>query len=137
MSSQSSTDEHVPCPICSKSFPKDSVEVHVNRCLFLTTSDDNNKNSKLPKPMSENKRQFSVFSQQRSPVIENKKAKWDLKHSVPLGTTKHRNTKLPNNAEPIEVLSDEETTLVSLIAELYPLLFHIILHFFQITAINK
>lgn len=53
VSSQSSADAE--CPVCSKYFPSDSIEVHVNRCLFLNSTDDD-------KPKDSSKRSFSIFS---------------------------------------------------------------------------
>lgn len=59
------------CPICCKSFPADAIESHVNRCIFLNSTSDDDKE----KP-NENKRTFSVFNKSnRSPSLENKKFK--------------------------------------------------------------
>lgn len=43
------------CPICSKCFPTDLIEVHVNRCIFLNSTD-------CDKPKDSNKRSFSIFN---------------------------------------------------------------------------
>lgn len=57
------------CPICGKNFPSNAIEVHVNRCIFLNTKDEDDK----PK---ESKRSFGVFSQNNlSPTVESKKFK--------------------------------------------------------------
>lgn len=37
----SCSNSPVPCPICGKSFEKHVVEEHVNKCLFLNTSENN------------------------------------------------------------------------------------------------
>lgn len=59
------------CPICCKAFPTDAIEAHVNRCIFLNSTSENE--SEKPK---ENKRTFSVFSTtNRSPTVESKKFK--------------------------------------------------------------
>lgn len=53
MDESSSTNSE--CPICGKSFAVDSIEVHVNRCIFLNCTEekqDENKNKK---------RNFGVF----------------------------------------------------------------------------
>lgn len=50
-------DAVAQCPICTKSFTVDSIEVHVNRCIFLNCEEeksDENKNNK--------KRSFDIFN---------------------------------------------------------------------------
>lgn len=59
------------CPICCKSFTADAIEAHVNRCIFLNSTNEDEKD----RP-NENKRTFSVFNKSnRSPTVENKKFK--------------------------------------------------------------
>lgn len=59
------------CPICCKTFPSDAIEAHVNRCIFLNSANDDEKEKS-----KENKRTFSVFNKSnRSPTAENKKFK--------------------------------------------------------------
>lgn len=59
------------CPICCKSFQADAIESHVNRCIFLNSTNEDD----TDKP-NENKRTFSVFNKSnRSPTVENKKFK--------------------------------------------------------------
>lgn len=54
------------CPICCKSFGADIIEVHVNRCIFLhATEEDNSEKKKEPK------RGFSAYK--GSPTAETKK----------------------------------------------------------------
>lgn len=43
------------CPICCKNFPVDVIEIHVNRCIFLNTTEEKPKDNN-------NKRSFSVFN---------------------------------------------------------------------------
>lgn len=45
------------CPVCGKFFAKDSIEVHVNRCIFLNSENSINDTSK-----DNNKRTFSIFN---------------------------------------------------------------------------
>lgn len=45
------------CPICLKYYPNDTIEVHVNRCIFLNSDNSNNETSK-----DNNKRSFGIFS---------------------------------------------------------------------------
>ncbi|XP_031630272.1 ATPase WRNIP1-like [Contarinia nasturtii] len=62
------------CPICCKHFPKDSIEVHVNRCIFLNCSEETTKDST-------NKRSFRIFNANKTnamaspPGNANKKVK--------------------------------------------------------------
>lgn len=64
-----STSETLDCPICGKNFPSTTIESHVNRCIFLNSTNGEDK----PK---ESKRSFGVFSQtNRSPTVESKKFK--------------------------------------------------------------
>lgn len=60
------------CPICCKPFPSDAIEIHVNRCIFLNTREENGDSS-----VKETKRSFSVF-QSNSPT-SGKKPKLDVK----------------------------------------------------------
>lgn len=65
---QESENAPSECPICCKTFPADTIQTHVNRCIFLNSTEE-----ETPK---ENKRTFSVFSQaNRSPIVESKKFK--------------------------------------------------------------
>lgn len=66
------TDTKSECPICCKPFPSDEIEIHVNRCIFLNTKEENNDSS-----FKESKRNFSVF-QSSSPKGGNKKPKLDV-----------------------------------------------------------
>lgn len=43
------------CPICCKKFPADVIEIHVNRCIFLNSTEETPKDNI-------NKRSFSVFN---------------------------------------------------------------------------
>lgn len=58
------------CPICTKPFSADSIEMHVNRCIFLNSTE-------FGKPKeSNNKRSFSIFAGSKkngSPDNVNKK----------------------------------------------------------------
>lgn len=57
------------CPICTKQFPADSIEMHVNRCIFLNSTE-------FDKPKESNKRSFSIFNGSKnneSPDNANKK----------------------------------------------------------------
>lgn len=63
------TSETLVCPICGKSFPSKTIEIHVNRCIFLNTTDDEDK----PK---DSKRSFGVFNHKNpSPTVDSKKFK--------------------------------------------------------------
>lgn len=64
---------HSECPICCKSFPADTIEIHVNRCIFLNTTEANTDSS-----VKEQKRSFSVFQSSSSPTSV-KKPKLDVK----------------------------------------------------------
>lgn len=66
------SDVNSECPICSKVFPADAIEIHVNRCIFLNTTTDNSDGT-----TKEPKRTFSVF-QSNSPTSSGKKAKLDV-----------------------------------------------------------
>lgn len=58
MEENQSGNSEAECPICGKYFAKDSIEVHVNRCIFLNSNDETaNEN---------NKRSFSIFSANKS-----------------------------------------------------------------------
>lgn len=65
--------EDAECPICGKNFPSNAIELHVNRCIFLNSTDEPVKDN--------NKRTFSIFSgSQCSPTssqssVGNKKIK--------------------------------------------------------------
>lgn len=60
------------CPICTKTFPSNAIESHVNRCIFLNCESADSEGEK-PK---ESKRTFSVFSKaNRSPTVQSKKFK--------------------------------------------------------------
>ncbi|XP_055694328.1 ATPase WRNIP1-like [Lutzomyia longipalpis] len=63
MSSQSESD----CPVCFKKFPQDSIESHVNKCLFLSSSESQDEDRK---PSSSFKRPFSIF--EKSPSTSKK-----------------------------------------------------------------
>lgn len=79
------------CPVCSKTFPSNEIEKHVNRCIFLNTQPQNSStvdNHNNNKPTGSNKRNFNIFG--KSPG-SNKKVK--------LG---------PSNTELIEIKSDSE-----------------------------
>lgn len=68
---QDSENSSAECPICCKTFPPDTIQLHVNRCIFLNATNED----EIEKP-KENKRTFSVFSKSsRSPTAENKKFK--------------------------------------------------------------
>ncbi|GAB0095744.1 Winged helix-like DNA-binding domain superfamily [Sergentomyia squamirostris] len=57
------------CPVCFKEFPQESIESHVNRCLFLTSSEGSevdDKNKTVPA-----KRPFSIF--EKSPTVSSSK----------------------------------------------------------------
>lgn len=55
------------CPICCKQFSRDSIETHVNRCIFLNATEEDTAKPK------ENKRTFSVFNANRSPSADSTK----------------------------------------------------------------
>lgn len=93
------------CPICDKTFPSDAIEAHVNRCIFLNSVNDDEK-EKLPK---ENKRTFSVFNKtDRSPTVENKKFKKSETKSKAIGV-------LPIAAT-VHISDDEDETDEDLLA---------------------
>lgn len=48
------------CPICGKHFANDTIEVHVNRCIFLNSTSTNSITSDTSK--DNNKRTFSIFN---------------------------------------------------------------------------
>lgn len=55
------------CPVCEKSFKPEVIEVHVNRCIFLNTTEEHDRTR-------ENKRSFGAsFNANRSPANDNKK----------------------------------------------------------------
>lgn len=77
------------CPVCSKTFSSNEIEIHVNRCIFLNTQPQNSSTvDKQPTTSGSNKRNFNIFG--KSPG-SNKKVK--------LG---------PTNNELIEIKSDSE-----------------------------
>ncbi|XP_075992533.1 ATPase WRNIP1-like [Anticarsia gemmatalis] len=44
---KSNTSEPIPCPVCNKNFDKNSIEEHVNKCLFLNTSEENKNRTEI------------------------------------------------------------------------------------------
>lgn len=99
-----SSDTNSDCPICCKPFPSDTIEIHVNRCIFLNTREINNDSS-----VKEPKRSFSVF-QSNSPTGA-KKQKLDVKKKSAPASGKQTVEKIPT----IEIKDepDGETKVVS------------------------
>lgn len=62
-----SDEQLLECPVCNKQFEKDSIETHVNRCIFLNATEENAVKT------NENKRTFSVFNTNRSPSTDSTK----------------------------------------------------------------
>lgn len=61
------------CPVCSKEFPTNEIEKHVNRCIFLFTQPQKeNHNNNKGSGSGTNKRNFNIFG--KSPE-SNKKMK--------------------------------------------------------------
>ncbi|XP_062564075.1 ATPase WRNIP1-like [Armigeres subalbatus] len=103
------------CPVCDKLFPMADIEGHVDRCLFLNSTDPNDAGPVAP-PESTNgtpeivangreaKRSFSIFN--KSPIIANQKR---LRSAT---NQNGNNGRIPMSAEEIEKtvidLSDEE-----------------------------
>lgn len=62
-SDSDTTTQESECPICDKKFPVDQIEVHVNRCIFLNSTEA------LPaaSPVAtDHKRTFGVFEPRSS-----------------------------------------------------------------------
>ncbi|XP_076270476.1 ATPase WRNIP1-like [Rhynchophorus ferrugineus] len=60
------TPETVNCPICNNFFPKDEIEQHANKCIFLNCSDDLQKRKRSPSPILHSTKPKFSFTQ-RSP----------------------------------------------------------------------
>lgn len=105
METDSQTSE---CPICCKDFPKDAIEVHVNRCIFLNTTDGEDKTK-------ETKRSYSVFK--GSPSADNKRKKLStgsMSKSPASNVTKNKTFGAPkqNASQSVVELSDEDEQVV-------------------------
>lgn len=71
-----SLEASVSCPVCSKVFDKSLIEEHVNRCLFLNTSEENNlkqnpkrSNSHLQLPTQEKRARISTSPSSSHSVV--------------------------------------------------------------------
>lgn len=60
------------CPICCKKIPQNIIESHANRCIFLNSTNEDEKHKQ-----NEKKRSFNVFGNTniRSPTMDKKKLK--------------------------------------------------------------
>lgn len=69
MDSDSSDPQGAECPICDKNFPVDLIEVHVNRCIFLNSTEA------VPtlSATSDHKRTFGVFEPRSSAELKRPK----------------------------------------------------------------
>lgn len=56
-------DTSISCPICNKVFEKNVVEEHVNKCLFLNSSEENN--------IKHNKIELNTFKRSNSHLNNN------------------------------------------------------------------
>lgn len=59
MEGNSKKDSDTECPICGKYFDQTAIEVHVNRCIFLNSHDEQ---KVTPNKDTTNKRSFSIFA---------------------------------------------------------------------------
>lgn len=79
MADLDSLDVEAECPICGKNYPQNIIEVHVNRCIFLNTTSQNDLNKAKE---STSKRSFSFLDgsktnghSSQSPDNANKKSR--------------------------------------------------------------
>lgn len=77
------SDTKSECPICCKPFSPDAIELHVNRCIFLNTKEENNDSS-----FKESKRNFSVFQSSSPKGVKKPKLDVNLKKSSTSGSSK-------------------------------------------------
>lgn len=103
------SDAKSECPICLKSFPSDTIEIHVNRCIFLNTTEANSEGS-----VKEPKRSFSVF-QSKSPTSSKtnsptsvKKPKLDVNTKKKVASTSGRKNFSVEKIPTIEISDDME-----------------------------
>lgn len=111
------SDSNAECPICGKSFVQNVIEVHVNRCIFLNSSTQNDMDK--PKEVN-NKRPFRVFSAaktsgvcsqpNRSPDAANKRSRstnalHPNKSPSTLSTAQYPRLPIPTKTIPV---SDDE-----------------------------
>lgn len=54
-------DTHGECPLCEQKFPKDTLEVHVNMCLFLREAGGSAKSPASTTPNGGKRKVFSIF----------------------------------------------------------------------------
>lgn len=73
-----SLEAFVSCPVCSKVFDKSLIEEHVNRCLFLNASEENNSkqnpkrsSSHLLLPTQEKRARISTSPSSSKSVVNN------------------------------------------------------------------
>lgn len=88
MEGNKSDEPEAECPICNRSFAPDKIEVHVDRCIFLNSTDET----------ANNKRSFSIFNANKSSPTNS-----------PTGTAK----KLRNTNDKADPLSSPSTSLRS------------------------
>lgn len=69
MDSDISDTQGSECPICEKKFPADQIEVHVNRCIFLNSTES----SAASPAAKEHKRTFGVFEPRSSSELKRPK----------------------------------------------------------------
>lgn len=63
MESNQPKDSDTECPICGKYFDQTAIEVHVNRCIFLNSHDEQ---TVQPNKDATSKRSFSIFAGSQS-----------------------------------------------------------------------
>lgn len=54
-------DTHGECPLCEQKFPKETLEVHVNMCLFLREAGGSAKSPASTTPNGGKRKVFSIF----------------------------------------------------------------------------
>lgn len=99
------TKTYTECPICLRSVPKHTIEVHVNRCIFLNdeSPSSSSSNSHTISTVSTKKRTFEIFD---SPIIHPKK----LKLTTGTFTTEPFKNRAQRNGNPkvIDLAIEEE-----------------------------
>lgn len=97
--------QEAECPLCKKLFPVETIEIHVDRCLFL--SEDNRSNNKVPEAkLQMNKRTFSIFDNIKSP--DNSKSKRPKTQVAEKATTSRRSLEIQHIVDEDVIQIDDE-----------------------------
>lgn len=88
------------CPVCNKHFLKENIETHVNKCLFLNTTNGNTAGG----PIVKTKRSYDMFEKSSPPSSANaKKIKFDTSKKL---INRNRNVVIAETS--IELSDDDD-----------------------------